>query len=424
MRRWNFSRYAISSCVAVALLAGCGVQQSPIGAPGALPQTAGSAPARSAAHRLSASYQQLYRFRHGSRPTEALIDVNGTLYGTTVQGGDRGSGTIYSVTTSGVHKLLYRFRGGSDGRTPHGLLNVNGTLYGTTTFGGDYSCGAGEGCGTVYSVSTSGAEKVLYAFKGGSDGEYPAGSLIDVDGTLYGTTQAGGGGCATDDECGTVFSITTSGAEKVLHSFTYPPVDGNTPTAGLVDVNGTLYGTTTYGGANLYFGMVFSVSTSGTEKELYSFGGGSDGAHPAGASLIDVNGTLYGTTPQGGTGCITGHSGHFAGCGTVFALTTSGQETVLHRFGSGGGDGIIPNTGLTDVSGTLYGTTYEGGAYGGGIVYSISTSGGETTLYSFGGEPADGNGPLASLLNVNGTLYGTTAFGGRHGHGTVFTLTP
>ncbi|MGA9944519.1 MAG: choice-of-anchor tandem repeat GloVer-containing protein [Candidatus Cybelea sp.] len=312
--------------------------------------------------------------------------------------------------------MLYRFRGGSDGRTPHGLLNVNGTLYGTTTFGGDYSCGAGEGCGTVYSISTSGTEKVLYAFKGASDGTYPIGGLINVSGTLYGTTSGGG----TYGQ-GTVFSVTTSRQETVLHSFAYPPVDGENPETSLVDVNGTLYGTTNYGGAGLYFGTIFSISTSGTEKVLYSFAGGSDGAHP-GASVIDVNGTLYGTTSYGGSGCFTSH-GLYSGCGTVFAVTTSGQETVLHRFG-GSGDGATPIAGLIDVNGALYGTTFNGGAYSGGTVYGISTSGGETTLYSFGGKPGDGDAPLASLLNVNGTLYGTTNYGGRHGHGTVFTLTP
>jgi uncharacterized repeat protein (TIGR03803 family) len=105
--------------------------------------------------------------------------------------------------------VLYRFRGGSDGRNPQsGLIDVNGTLYGTTYFGGDGTGCYAPGCGTVYSISTSGTEKVLYAFKGGSDGFFPVAGLIDVQGTLYGTTEEGGGGCSTDDGCGTVFSIT------------------------------------------------------------------------------------------------------------------------------------------------------------------------------------------------------------------------
>ena len=196
--------------------------------------------------------EQLYRFRRGSHPIAALINVNGTLYSTTygaIDGlGGGGYGTAYSITTSGAHKLLYRFRGGSDGHNPHGLLNVNGTLYGTTTFGGGYECNdsSGVGCGTVYSISTSGTEKVLYAFKGGSDGAFPLAGLIDVNGTLYGTTSEGGSGCNSSGEeigCGTVFSITASGQETVLHRFARSPrwhISG----ASLIDVNGTLYGTT------------------------------------------------------------------------------------------------------------------------------------------------------------------------------------
>ncbi len=428
MKRWNLSHYAISSCVTAALLAGCGGSQPPIGAPGAMAQTPGSSSALTASHldAASASYKVLYHFRRAAHPIAALINVNGTLYSTTygaIDGlGGGGYGTVYSITTSGAHKLLYRFGGGSDGHNPHGLVNVNGTLYGTTTYGGGYECNdsSGVGCGTVYSISTSGTEKVLYAFKGGSDGAFPRAGLIDVNGTLYGTTSEGGSGCNSSGEeigCGTVFSITASGQETVLYRFAGFP-DGIYPAASLIDVNGTLYGTTLDGGGK-GSGTVFSISTSGTEKVLYAFKAASDGAHPA-ASLIDVNGTLYGTTIEGGSGCYSSHG--LSGCGTVFAVTTSGRETVLHRFGSG--DGVNPVGGLIDVNGTLYGTTSEGGTYYDGTVYSISTSGGETVLYSFGGEPANGAVPEAPLLNVSGTLYGTAIYGGRNGHGTVFALTP
>jgi uncharacterized repeat protein (TIGR03803 family) len=269
------------------------------------------------------------------------------------------------------------------------------------------------GCGTVYSVSTSGTEKVLHAFTGGSDGAFPVAGLVDVKGTLYGTTWKGGSGCSSGDGCGTVFSITRSGKEKVLHSFGYGG-DGVWLFGGLVAVNGTLYGTTYLGGTN-GGGTVFSISTSGTVKVLHSFGGGSDGAQPY-ASLIDANGTLYGTTQAGGgSGCYSN-----AGCGTLFGITTSGQETVLHTFDAS--DGSDPDGALIDVSGTLYGTTDLGGAYGWGTVFSMSTSGDEQVLHSFSAS-GDGADPLAGLIEVNGTLYGTTQYGGTHGHGTVFALT-
>jgi uncharacterized repeat protein (TIGR03803 family) len=426
--QFSFTRSVLNMIIAAALLAGCGGSQPPIGAPGATRQASAIASARGTAHRLSASYQQLYRFHppfNGERPFAGLLDVGGILYGTSYGGGSSGKGTVYRISTSGAHKVLYRFRGGSDGRNPlAGLIDVNGTLYGTTYGGGGTGCySRAFGCGTVYSVSTAGAEKVLYAFKGGSDGFFPKAGLIDVKGTLYGTTEGGGGACATDDECGTVFSITTSGTEKVLHSFGGAAGnDGAFPEASLINVNGTLYGTTSASAGGK--GTVFSISTSGKEKVLYFFGGGSDGENPY-ASLIDVNGTLYGTTLNGGGG----KCGSF-GCGTVFDITTSGQEAVLYTF-QAGADGARPQAALIEVNGALYGTTTSGGAYcyhSCGTVYSLSTSGAEQVLHSFGAS-GDGAIPIAGLIEVNGTLYGTTfgsvryVGGGTHGRSTVFALT-
>ena len=175
------------------------------------------------------------------------------------------------------------------------------------------------GCGTVYSISTSGVETVLYEFKGGSEGAYPRAPLIDVNGILYGTTGGGGNsGCAFG--CGVIYSVTTDGKYTVLYRFTGNS-DGGQPDAGLIYVNGTLYGTTYEGGGSSACsggcGTVYSVSTTGTESVLHSFAGGSDGMNPT-APLLDVNGTLYGTTVNGGgLGC----NEKTDGCGTVFALT-------------------------------------------------------------------------------------------------------
>jgi uncharacterized repeat protein (TIGR03803 family) len=166
----------------------------------------------------------------------------------------------------------------------------------------------------VYALSRSGKEKVLYSFDGAPDGSEPLSGLINVSGTLYGTTFSGGkSGCQNNFGCGVVYSITPSGSEKVVYRFK-GGTDGGNPDASLLEVNGTLYGTTAFGGTN-GLGTVFSVSTSGAEQVLHSFGG-SDGADPE-ADLIDVNGTLYGTTYYGGyeKGCGG------KGCGTVFALT-------------------------------------------------------------------------------------------------------
>jgi len=380
----------------------------------------------------SSSYQVLFRFgprggrSHGAHPDSgSLIDVNGTLYGTTSSGGGSDDGTVYSITTSGSENILYSFKGGSDGAHPNaGVIDVNGSLYGTTNSGGT------SNNGTVYSVSTSGTEKVLYSFAGGSDGAHPQAGLIAVNGTLYGTTSKGGGSGCSNDGCGTVYSITTAGAEKVLYSFKSGSGDGANPEASLIDVSGTLYGTTLWGGdgGGCGCGTVYQISITGAEKILHSFGNYSntDGEYPE-AGLIDVNGTLYGTTEFGGGVVCEGIS---ITCGTVYSVTVSGSEKVLYSF-RGLDDGWQPKAGLIAVNGTLYGTTYYGGSgCRCGTVYSITDAGKETVLYSFAGHSVhDGANPVAGLTAVAGTLYGTTQRGGSAckkslGCGTAFALTP
>ena len=417
MRHSGFSRSGLSMSAAVAILAGCGAvplslskgqddMQPPIGAPGAMLLSNASGPP---------SYQVLYSFRHrpdGGFPMASLIDVNGALYGTTAWGGKFTTGTAFSISTTGSEQVLQNFRPRDGKRPVASLINVNGILYGTTKFGGTYREGA------VFKISMSGRERVLHSFDSAgsnSDGAYPTANLISVNGTLFGTT-AWGGNQATNLGDGTVFSISTNGSETVLHRFT--GTDGANPNAGLIDVNGTLYGTTTSGGTN-NDGTVFSISASGTEKVLHSFGG-SDGIGPN--ALIDVKGTLYGTTTVGGA--YTCYTNPPISCGTVFSMSTSGAEKVLHSFGDGRSDGKEPYAGLTYVKGTLYGTTLSGGTNNDGTVFSINTSGTERVLHSFSGGSSDGGNPEAGVCNENGTLYGTTLGGGAHRRGTVFALTP
>jgi uncharacterized repeat protein (TIGR03803 family) len=354
------------------------------------------------------SYATLYSFggppSDGDYPAAGLIDVNGTLYGTTVIGGADDRGTVFSVTTIGGERVLYSFKQTYDGTYPRaGLVDVNGTLYGTTEAGGGPS---GRDLGTVFEIKTSGKERVLHNFGIGVDGAAPSAGLTNVQTTLYGTT--GGGG---EDGAGTVFEITTAGKESVLHSFVSDDEhDGFQPMAAVTDVNGSLYGTTLYGGAEGN-GTVFSMVTSGKNESLLHSFGGPHGSGPM-AGLLDVNGTLYGTTAN-----------------SVFSITTAGKQRkyhVLHTFGTGS-DGAGCLAGLIDVNGTLYGTTGGGGQNRGGTVFSITRTGKEHVLYSFGAGSSDGAEPLAGLVNVNGTLYGTTAGGGsaacQGGCGTVFALT-
>jgi uncharacterized repeat protein (TIGR03803 family) len=271
----------------------------------------------------------------------------------------------------------------------------------------------------VFSITPSGHETVLYEFAGPPDGSYPFAPLHNVNGTLYGTTDEGGS--FSRRGWGTVFSITPGGKEKVLHSFGRGS-DGREPRAGLIDINGTLYGTTYSGGNYIHIsGTVFSITPGGTEKVLYSFGGGSGygGPNPA-AGLVDVSGTLYGTTSRGGDLKCQDQYGH--GCGTVFSITPSGKEKVLYSFGGRSGDGEGPMATLLNVNGTLYGTTLLGGAYNHGTVFSITQSGHETVLHSFG-SGQDGSYPVSGVIDVNGTLYGTTDSGGEEKAGTVYSIT-
>jgi uncharacterized repeat protein (TIGR03803 family) len=337
----------------------------------------------------------------GANPYAELTDLNGTLYGTTYGGGTSGGwGTIFKVSTIGAEHVLYRFKAGNDGAHPYaGLIAVNGTLYGTTYQGGR------SGSGTIFSVTPAGVEKALYSFKAGSDGQYPYGRLLDVNGTLYGTANQGGVSLGW----GVVFKVSTTGAEHVLYRFK-ANADGAHPYAGLIAVNGTLYGTTYQGGKD-GAGTVFSITPAGAEKVIYSFKGGTDGQYPY-SRLLDVKGTLYGTTYQGGV---------YPGWGVVFKVSTAGSEHVIYRF-KANADGAHPYfAGLSTLNGTLYGTTYQGGKDGAGTVFSTSTTGTEHVLYSFKGG-SDGQYPYGGLVDLNGTLYGTTEVGGANGAGTVFKL--
>lgn len=365
------------------------------------------------------SYQLLYTFGKppdGTGPGASLLDVRGALYGTTERGGTLDAGTVFKLTGGTTYSVLHSFGTGTDAAGPRApLTNVRGTLYGTTIGGGTYG-----NMGTVFSISTAGTETVLHSFGNGADGSNPSGGMLDVDGKLYGTTMFGG-----TYRRGTVFSITQGGIEKVLYSFGYG-TDGSYPTASLINVGGTLYGTTADGGAyDINSGTVFSITTRGVEHVLHSFGHDTDGSTPT-AGLTNVGGVLYGTTAGGGTYCIRrGET-----CGTVFSVTTGGIEKVLHDFGYNAdgafphGDGAFPLAGLINVKGTLYGATVAGGTYGnGGTIFSITTAGTETVLHSFG-KGRDGRRPLAAMIYKGGNLVGTTYSGGLYGYGTVFSLKP
>lgn len=275
-----------------------------------------------------------------------IRDRSGNFYGTTVNGGETGAGTIYELTPNGTENILYSFciqQNCADGADPWGGLTSDGSgnLYGTTTLGGvAESCIQSGSCGVVFELPKGGTYKLLHTFESGSDGANPGqmNLLFDKSGNLFGTTAHGNGsGCGPngDDEgCGTVFEITPAGNETVVHGFTGSG-DGGAPDAGLImDRKGNLYGTTIYGGKfnclqdNMDCGTVFKISPDGKETILHSFGASGDGLLPQAPLIRDKAGNLYGTTTAGGQStCNNGHPG----CGVVFEIRSQAEgEPLLH----------------------------------------------------------------------------------------------
>ncbi|HET6276624.1 MAG TPA: choice-of-anchor tandem repeat GloVer-containing protein [Candidatus Cybelea sp.] len=338
--------------------------------------------------------------------TAFILAGCGANSGTTLpaNGGPSHDAPSKSAHFRDLHFFCNQYPSCTDGGDPSGSLifDAAGAIYGPLGIGGGGAhCGQKYGCGAVFKLAPSGSgytygpQYSFCAVAACHDGSAPSGNLVfDARGSLYGTTTAGG----ANNE-GVVFKLTPAGSsyrERVLYHFCQASncTDGGAPQAGVIfDAGGDLYGTTPRGGAN-GSGTVFKLTPSGsgyTERVLYSFcrrAGCEDGAAPAAGLVMDKSGVLYGTTPSGGNG------NH----GVVFNLTPSGPrytQHVLYRFckSSGGcADGAFPQAALIlDQQGALYGTTYGGG----------------TNCYSFGDRRDTGRGGCGVVfrLTLSGTRY-------------------
>ncbi len=345
--------------------------------------------------------------------------------------------------------VLHQFTGGADGSSPYGGLSLDrsGNILGTATYGANQSCADsyGVGCGTLFKLTRSGSGWLfspLYAFQGGNDGANPAANLtIARDGTVYGTTNGGGGGNCTDSTfsthgCGTVFrmrpmpnrctSVLCAWNETVLYRFT-GGADGNNLLGQLaVDAAGNVYGTTAEGGA-YGGGEAFQLAPAGsswTKSAIHTFGSASDGLNPTGGLTLGPDGDLYGNTIYSADGLCS-----FTSCGTLYQLTPSGSgwsENILYVFHCGS-DGCGPQPALIfDPAGNYYGTSMgEPNA-----VFQMSPSNGGWNFsavhdFDFGGLQSL-FGSLA--MDAAGNLYGASYYGNSsncvYGCGTVFKLTP
>jgi uncharacterized repeat protein (TIGR03803 family) len=328
--------------------------------------------------------------------------------------------TTAIVSGAQTFNLLVDFDG-TNGSHPVGALveGTDGNLYGTTFYGGIYA----DGFGTVFKITKSGALTTLHTFcppqSDCSDGANPsAGLVLANNGSLYGTTPYGGVSSDYGPVDGTVFKIDASGALTTLHTFAN--TDGALPYSGLVQAsNGNLYGETSSGGANGY-GTVFKMTLAGAVTTIYNFCAKTnciDGASPQGTLVQAADGNLYGTAYSGGANNM----------GTVFRITPGGTLTTLHSFD--GADGTHPPDGV--VQGTdenLYGTTIQGGTYNSGTVFKITSSGAMTTLYNFCAQANCPDGEIleAGLIQAtDGNFYGVASDGGPYlYYGDVFEITP
>jgi uncharacterized repeat protein (TIGR03803 family) len=323
-----------------------------------------------------------------SNPGILAQGCDGNMYGTTVNGGANGVGSIFQITSAGKLTVIYSFDQ-THGYAPYsGLtLGTDCKFYGATSYGGT------SGLGTIFQITSGGIETPMYNFTGGTDGRYPsAPPVLGADGNWYGTST---GDFANP---GTLYQLTPAGKFKLLYTFIGPQINAFSKTPLLLATDGNFYGTTEIGGTN-NAGTLLKLA-AGKLKIVFNFDG-THGSEPLAPLIQATDGNLYGTTSVGGS----------MGAGVVFKLPLSGKPTVLYNVPGGTGP-YSPYGGLVQATdGNFYGTTYQGGVAGNGDIFRITSKGQVTPLFDF--DVTNGFRSEVTLLqNTNGIVYGDTYEGG------------
>jgi uncharacterized repeat protein (TIGR03803 family) len=349
---------------------------------------------------------------NGVGPVGGLVQgFDGRLYGTT-GGGAYKQGTVFQVADGGTLKTLHSFCNAlfcPDGANPGaGLtLTADGDFYGSTQFGGNSSCGyGGQGCGTFFKITMDGTLTTLDGLVI-SNGSFPGGLVQNSNGDFFGIMQTDGAGIY-----GTVFKLTTEGQLTTLYNFCAQSncSDGAYPNGLTLGADGALYGTTSEGGVTgcgyqggNYCGTIFRITQDGRFATIYDFPAGSANGWEPGALIQASDGSLYGSTFTGGANDE----------GTIFRFA-AGKLTTLYNLCSqsdctDGSDGAIFVQG---TDGNFYGTTPGGGgSCGCGTIFSMTPTGALTTLHTF--ENTDGAEPIGLVQATDGNFYGSTQAGGK-----------
>jgi len=341
----------------------------------------------------------------GSFPQSRLtLDAQGDLYGTATYEGAGGWGSLFRITPSGEFSILHDFDLVTGGLPTGSLLfDAEGGLWGTTQL-----ASAPFDEGAVYRLDPSGHIEV----GGLGQGKSPwAGLTEGGDGMLYGTTLDGGA-----HGVGTVFRFDPAVFDGVtIHSFDGAH-DGDGPRSTLLLSDGVLVGTAVQGGHGDR-GTVFRLSLDGRDFDVQRTG---KGAWLFGGLTLDAQGRAWGVMAADKA---TGHNSA-VGTGGIFMIDADGNVTVGHRFAadtsegwSGSGDLLLAKDGW------LYGTTLGGGAHGNGTIYRFNPNDHTfEVLYNFDSAGAGHafHSRAGLVQDASGAFYGTTSEGGPFGGGTVF----